>query len=207
MKKYFLLICLLTLTGLNISAEEFSESPDTVKTDSLITIKIQRVFEDIEDEYNLAKIFFTSKQRKQYKSQEKDADKRLFLDTFWAVNDPNPVTPENEFILILRSRIEYCNNHFSHFKDGWKTDMGRIYLKHGQPYEVIKDRTDILGKHGEKEYQIWKYRVYEDMTFIFIDLQTHGDFRLIYSENDERETSYPNWLEYMGRNFDPGILY
>jgi hypothetical protein len=65
MKKYFLLICLLTLTGLNISAEEFSETPDTVKTDSLITMKIHRVFEDIEDEYKLAKIFFTSKQRKQ----------------------------------------------------------------------------------------------------------------------------------------------
>ena len=85
--------------------------------------------------------------------------------------------------------------------------MGRILIRHGIPYEVIKGRTDILAKHGAKEYQIWKYRVNKDFTFIFLDMQTSGDLRLIYNENDERESSYPDWLEYMGNDFDTGILY
>ena len=64
-----------------------------------------------------------------------------------------------------------------------------------------------MAKHGDKEYQIWKYRVNKDLTFIFLDMQTSGDFRLIYSENDDKESSYHDWREYLGSEFDSGILY
>ncbi|MBN1949349.1 MAG: GWxTD domain-containing protein [Candidatus Cloacimonetes bacterium] len=167
----------------------------------------QRVFDNIDDEYLMAKIFFSNEERKAYKSLQVDGEKRLFLDNFWRRNDPNPVTADNEFVNLLKKRIDYCNTYFTHFRAGWSTDRGRIYLKHGEPYEIVKGRTDILAKHGQKDYQIWKYRVNSNMTFIFIDLQTHGDYRLIFSDNDELESSYPDWLEYMGEDFDPAQLY
>jgi GWxTD domain-containing protein len=205
MKKLFL-ISMFIIGSFSLIAE--TTSGEMVLNDSSSTekIRIERVYENLEDEYFLAKIFFNSEQKRYYKKLD-NSGKRLFLDAFWAANDPNPATEKNEFLEIIRARIDYCNSYFGHFKKGWKTDMGRILIRHGIPYEIIKDRSDILAKHGDKEYQIWKYRVTKDLTFIFLDLQTSGDFRLIFSENDDKEASYPDWLEYLGNSFDTGILY
>lgn len=168
---------------------------------------IDHVFNDLENEYLLAKIFFSNIEKKAYRKLKKDKAKWDYLKEFWAYNDPNPITKENELLTILKNRIKYCDRNFGHFNPGWKTDRGRILIRHGMPYDVIKGRSDILAKHGQKDYEIWKYRVSDNMTFIFFDLQTHGDYRLIYSENDEKESSYPDWEEYMGTSFDTGILY
>ena len=62
--------------------------------------QVERVFEDLEDEYFLAKIFFNSTQKRYYKKLDEHG-KRLFLDAFWVANDPNPATTKNEFLEIL----------------------------------------------------------------------------------------------------------
>lgn len=201
-----LILAILLVTSLSLFSETVSGEIIINEEQAEKETQVERVFQDLEDEYFLAKIFFNSAQKRYYKKLD-EAGKRLFLDAFWVANDPNPATSKNEFLEILRARIDYCNENYGYFKKGWKTDMGRILIRHGIPYEVIKGRTDILAKHGSKEYQIWKYRVSKNLTFIFLDLQTSGDLRLIFSENDERESSYPDWQEYMGNDFDTGILY
>ncbi len=205
MKKTLILFLLLSGSLLLLS-ESNSGEMILEEENSQEQTPTERVFEDLDDEYSLAKIFFNSEQKRYYKKLD-DSGKRLFLDAFWAANDPNPATPKNEFLEILRARIDYCNKQFGNFKKGWETDLGRILIRHGIPYEIIKGRTDILAKHGSKEYQIWKYRINKDLTFIFLDLKTSGDLRLIYSENDDKESSYPDWQDYMGSEFDSGILY
>jgi len=204
--KNIILVSLLLLGSISLSGETVSGQMELEEENLDTQPKIQRVYDDIENEYFLAKIFFNSEQKRYYKKLDDDG-KRLFLDAFWVANDPNPATESNEFIEIIKERINYCNNNFTHFKKGWKSDMGRIVIRHGIPYDIITGRTDILAKYGDKEYQIWKYRVNKDFTFIFLDMQTSGDFRLIYSENDDKESSYYDWLEYMGSDFDTGILY
>ncbi|MCD4817209.1 MAG: GWxTD domain-containing protein [Candidatus Cloacimonetes bacterium] len=177
---------------------------------SLYTIKSQKiendstkeyVFSKLKDEFKLAGYFLNTAQKQYYKKLDKK-QKWQFLKLFWESNDPNPITPENEFLVDLIQKINYCNAHFSHFKEGWKTDIGRVYLRYGEPFEIIKGNTSVSTKHVIKEYQIWKYRIKSYSTYIFLNSQMNGNFRLIYSEGDEKESSIPDWESYLGSDFD-----
>jgi len=200
-----LLCCFLFFISFAQESNE-QESNITVEETPKEIPNPNRVFTDIEDEYKLAKYFFNSKDRKIYKLLL-DEEKPIFLENFWAENDPNPVTFQNEFLQVIIERIKYCNEHFSHFKDGWKTDKGRIFIKHGQPFEILNEVTGRDTKATEREYQIWKYRINKNMTYIFIDLQHYGDYRIIYSQNDEKEITLPDWRSYLGSDFDASLLY
>lgn len=207
MKKLcIILICFLLFF---ISFAQESNEQDIEKTLEEVPKDISnpnRVFTGIEDEYKLAKYFFNSKDRKIYKLLSDD-EKSIFLENFWAENDPNPVTSQNEFLQVIIGRIKYCNEHFSHFKDGWKTDRGRIFIKYGTPFEILNEVTGRDTKATEREYQIWKYRIGKNLTYIFIDLQHFGDYRIIYSQNDEKEITLPDWRIYLGSDFDENLLY
>ena len=165
----------------------------------------QRLFIDLEDEFMLLKYFLTGKQAAIWKTLT-EKGKINFLNRFWSINDPDPATEKNEFLLTVKDRIDYCNNNFSYFKEGWKTNRGRIYIKHGEPDEIIKLQTGLTAKYLQKDYQIWKYRTGTELTYIFIDLQTSGNYRLIYVEDDDTESSDPRWQSYLGEDFDPGLL-
>jgi GWxTD domain-containing protein len=165
----------------------------------------QRLFIDLEDEFMLLKYFLTSKQTSTWKTLTEQG-KINFLNRFWSVNDPDPTTGKNEFLLAVKERVDYCNNKFSYFKEGWKTARGRIYIKHDEPDEIIKLQTGITAKYAQKDYQIWKYRTDTELTYIFIDLHTSGNYRLIYVEDDDTESSDPKWRIYLGEDFDPGLL-
>ena len=66
--------------------------------------------------------------------------------------------------------------------------------------------TGLDTKYTQKEYQIWKYRISDYLTYLFIDLQQNGDYRLIYSDGDEREGSWADWPSYLGSDFDESLL-
>jgi GWxTD domain-containing protein len=164
------------------------------------------VFSDLDDEYKLVHYFLTSNQKKYYKSLEDDG-KKHYLEAFWAAQDTNPATERNEFLEEIKIRIAYCNSHFSHFNPGWTTDRGRIYIRYGEPYEIMNETTSMNTKYARKDYQIWKYRITEYLTYIFMDLQQHGDYRMIYSNGDDFEGSWADWHMYLGEDFNEGILY
>jgi len=136
-----------------------------------------------------------------------DEDKRIFLKRFWENRDPNPVTSQNEFVEEVKVRVNYANTHFSHYQDGWESARGRIYIKYGPPFEIINDVTGINTKYTQKEYQVWKYRLNQNTTYIFLDLGGYGDYRLIYSENDDDEITLPDWRSYLGNSFKESYLY
>ena len=75
------------------------------------------VFTKLDDEYKLVSYFFTSNQKKYYKSLDENRKKR-YLEAFWAAQDTNPATEKNEFLEEIKIRITYCNSHFSHFHPG-----------------------------------------------------------------------------------------
>lgn len=60
------------------------------------------------------------------------------IDRFWLSN----VGSQNRarsVITLYYERVEQANKQFSNFKEGWKTDMGMIYILFGPPWYV--DRT------------------------------------------------------------------
>jgi GWxTD domain-containing protein len=92
---------------------------------------------------------------------------------FWKRRDPTPGTEENEIMVEYYSRVAYANKHFSHFIDGWKTDMGMVYIILGPPDNV--DRHPF--EYNSKPYEVWDY--YDrNRRFVFVDETGFGDYRL-----------------------------
>ncbi len=164
-----------------------------------------RLFVDLEDEIVLLKYFLPSAKTKIWRELT-DEGKLKFIDRFWEVNDTDILTKKNEFFQLTKERILYCNEHFSHFDDGWVTDRGRIFIKYGEPDDIIYGNTDIRTKYAQKKYEIWKYRVHNNYTFLFLDFQTNRNYKLIYSDNDPYETSSPQLESYLGEDFDLELL-
>jgi len=169
-------------------------------------IKEQLVFYNIKDDVALVRYFLNSSQKKILRSLKDDKSKNNFISKFWRTHDPNPATEQNEFLELIKKRINYANENFSYFIKGWKTDRGRIYIKYGEPDFKKKYRTDSSSKYPFKYYVVWQYKSGRDQTYIFFDIQSSGSFRLIYSRNDPTETSYPNWKIYVGEEFDMNDL-
>jgi GWxTD domain-containing protein len=101
-------------------------------------------------------------------------EKRKRFLAFWRKRDPTPGTDENELMEEYYNRVEYANKHFAHYIDGWKTDMGMVYIILGSPNSV--DRHPF--EYDSKPYEIWYY--YErNRRFVFLDDTGFGDYRLI----------------------------
>ena len=200
--KKIITILFIFILFFKLTADDPDIQQDTAQADKVFF----HVFTNLDDEYKLVSYFFTSNQKKYYKSLDENGKKR-YLKAFWAAQDTNPTTEKNEFLEEIKIRIAYCNSHFSHFHPGWTTDRGRIYIRHGKPYEILNETTGMNTKYARKDYQIWKYRITEYLTYIFIDIQQHGDYRLIFSDGDDSEGSWADWHMYLGEYFDEGKLY
>jgi GWxTD domain-containing protein len=63
------------------------------------------------------------------------------LQEFWARRDPTPETAANEAYDTFRHRVDYANENYSRFggaQKGMFSDMGRVYIRYGEPSEVLK---------------------------------------------------------------------
>ena len=103
----------------------------------------------------------------------KPEEKRNLFKQFWKKIDPTPSTERNELMEEYFSRVEYTNKHFSHYVDGWKTDMGMVYIIFGAPSNVERHPFEI----DSKPYEIWTYYG-QNREFVFIDATGFGDYRL-----------------------------
>jgi GWxTD domain-containing protein len=96
-----------------------------------------------------------------------------FLD-FWKRRSTNPNAPRNEKMALYYARIEYANRHFSRYREGWRTDMGLVYILLGPPSNVERYPFQI----DEKPEEVWQY--YElNFQFVFRDENGFGDYRLL----------------------------
>lgn len=168
------------------------------------SLRNDQVFADIEDDYYLMNYFINNNQKRYFRKLD-DQDKKNYLRAFWHKLDSNPTTENNEFLEAVEQRIIYADENYTHFKSGWKTDRGRIYVRFGKPYEISNQKTTNT-KYTQREYEIWKYRLPTYRNYIFIDLQQHGDYRLIYSNGDDKEGSWADWRSYLGSEFDESLL-
>jgi GWxTD domain-containing protein len=93
---------------------------------------------------------------------------------FWKNRDPTPGTPQNEQMDEYYRRVNYANLHFSTQRPGWMTDRGYVYIKYGEPSEVIRN----LIPRNQKPYEIWIYHEL-NLEFVFQDRTGFGDYELV----------------------------
>jgi len=103
---------------------------------------------------------------------EEEKSKR-FLE-YWKSKDPSPGNVENEVFNEYFGRVNFANEQFSHYREGWQTDRGMVFIILGPPNNV--DRHPF--EYDSKPYEIWEY--YEiNRSFTFLDETGFGDYRLI----------------------------
>lgn len=101
-------------------------------------------------------------------------DKLHKFEQFWLNHDPTPGTEANEGMDEFYRRVQYTNENFTVFRDGWKTDMGMIYIIFGPPSDIERHPFDLENKPHE-------YWYYHDINkqFVFMDLTGFGEYRLL----------------------------
>ena len=123
--------------------------------------------------------------------------KRNFLNTFWNRRDETPATAENEALTRFYGAIAETARRFrergSGDIPGWRTDRGRVFLKYGEPDDVL--RRPVVG--FTNPYEVWKYSRGRPLRFIFYDDTGFGNYVLIHS-NDRSEAGYGNWETLLG---------
>lgn len=101
-------------------------------------------------------------------------EKKKFFDRFWAKLDPKPETRQNEMLDEYFRRVNFANQNFSSLgQTGWRTDMGRIFIKFGPPEDVERHPFEM----GSRPYEIWRYYGLNKV-FLFIDRTGFGDYYL-----------------------------
>ena len=104
--------------------------------------------------------------------QTTDEKQKLF-EAFWKNLDPSPGTERNEAFEEYYERINYANQNFKSYQEGWMTDKGMVYVIYGEPYSI-----DKLNSYGDnRNSERWIYNNNRD--FIFVDNTGFGDFRLV----------------------------
>lgn len=169
-----------------------------------ITLNSARIFPNDEDEFALIRYFLSANQQQIWKTLSPIAQKN-FISKFWSARNPNPSADKNQFIETVKERVDYANTNYSALVKGWKTDIGRVYIRMGKPDEEIKDITDANSKYSQKEYKIWKYRK-TDRVYIFMDFKRNGNYELIYADNDQNEQTDSNWRSYFQEDWDDSML-
>ena len=99
-----------------------------------------------------------------------------------------------EIIMKYYRRVELANKFFSTFKEGWKTDMGMIYIVFGAPNEVYK--------HNNKE--IWIYtgtKQQPKTTFTFQKINNlFSDKHFVLERKKEYKAVYMNRVDSWRKN-------
>jgi GWxTD domain-containing protein len=118
-------------------------------------------------------------------------EKPIFVENFWARRDPDPTTPINEVKNAFYQRYYYVQERYSTpFREGVDTDMGRIYLKYGEPDEILRSpmgmRSEVTidtSSWQSDPFEAWEYFTAggvgnQYILFVFIDDDGDGSFRL-----------------------------
>ncbi len=128
---------------------------------------------------------------------------RIYLFTYWA--QQNPVKPYGaylEYMAVAQAIDEAFDSGFGY---GFETDRGYVYMKYGQPSDIVSDSNDPSAP----PYEVWSYNEFP-MTnqglvkFIFYNPSlSPGNYVMLHS-TARGEINNPSWLKEMYRSVPNG---
>ena len=123
-------------------------------------------------------IIATNEEMDVLKKAETYPDRLSAFNAFWDGRDPTPGTSVNEAKDEFYRRVNIANQNFTHmYRQGWKTDRGRIYIIYGEP-DQVDDYPVVPNMHPYQEWHYYRGSKYRK--FVFVDVNEDGDYRLEY---------------------------
>ena len=98
---------------------------------------------------------------------------------FWKRRDPTPETVRNEAMIEFVRRVAYADKHFQGFGPGWRSDMGRIYIKFGAPDQIENHAATSEAPPLEIWYYNTPYR-----RLVFADREGFGRYTLVSPQSE-----------------------
>lgn len=92
-------------------------------------------------------------------------------EAFWLRRDPTAETVRNEALIDFVRRVRYAEQHFQGFGAGWRSDMGKVYIRNG-PADQIESRPATVQS---PQIEIWYYHQ-PYRRFVFVDREGFGRF-------------------------------
>ncbi len=144
---------------------------------------------EMDQEFDKAKYIASNDEKKIFKNLNAKG-KIEFLVEFWRQRDADPNTPQNEFKIKYFEMVEYAQVNFrTKFKEGWKSDRGRVLLMYGFPDDIERSPSES----GKKPYEMWTYNSLDGGSiFVFADLRGFGEYELLHSTY-RKELNQPDW--------------
>lgn len=161
---------------------------------------LERFYKDmpianLDQEFDAAGYIATREEKNIFKTLDA-VGKQSFLLEFWKKRDNTPETAQNEYRDDYLKLVNTANKEFSGFKEGYKSDRGRVLLVYGVPDEI--ERFPLNMQH--KEHHIWKYfSIQGGVIFVFVDKQGFGNLELVHS-TARGELSDPDWQRWIDPN-------
>ena len=74
-------------------------------------------------------------------------EQKLAVDRFWLSNIKN-TNKALQAIELYYERVEEANKQFSNYKEGWKTDMGMMYILFGPPWYTFRSIDEVMWSYS-----------------------------------------------------------
>ncbi len=169
----------VTLSGDNITKDaDFKARDFGVKSEDYPYVRTPR---------ELAAPLYYLMSRKNYKKmmaiQNPDSLKGA-IDKFWLGHIQN-VQKAKGTLQLYYQRVEQANKQFSNYKEGWKTDLGMMYILFGPPY-YVDNSLDVMQ---------WTYgydRSDPNRNFVFIRTKLKTEYYPFYNYILQRRSFYFN---------------
>jgi GWxTD domain-containing protein len=128
---------------------------------------------------------------------EDEITKKRFLYTYWLTKDHN--TPEASFYQYMKI-VDDANNRFaSSLGKGFESDRGYIFLKYGEPNEILSES----GDPSAPPYQVWRYNflgIQQEVKFVFYDPDLAGNNYILLHSTMRGEINNPQWKRELYKN-------
>ncbi len=153
--------------------------------------------EELNKEFEQSRYVATKNEIDQFKKLSGVEAKRKAMFQFWGSRDEDKTTVENEQKQEYFQRVGVANTQYrTGFRDGWKTDRGRVYILYGPPDEIERHANEI----DIKPYEIWHYNsIQGGVQFVFGDRTGFSDYILLHSSH-RSEMRDDNWQRQLRSN-------
>jgi GWxTD domain-containing protein len=94
-------------------------------------------------------LIITKAEKSVFDSLKTEEDRKRFQEQFWKARDPKPETPYNEYKMKFYGRLKYAETQL----EGSNSDMGRIYILLGEPFE----KKNFSGYGDVIDCELWIY--------------------------------------------------
>ena len=126
-------------------------------------------------------------ERKGFVALHTDLERDNFINAFWESRNPTPGAAYNNYKEEHYRRLAYANEKFgsARYQDGWRTDMGRMYITLGAPRMI----TPYHLTANVRDLELWFYQGDSPALPVFFNLLffrpgAGEDYKLYSPRND-----------------------